>query len=161
VQEGSFRDDLFYRLAVGRIELPPLRERTGDITLLARRFWSELGGDPAALTEEMLARWDSAPWPGNVRQLRNEVARAIALGELAPAPADAPPEPAPSGDDFMSHVIAERLPLPVARRQVVTEFERRYIEAVLDDHGGNVVQAAKASGIARRYFQILRGGKRR
>jgi DNA-binding NtrC family response regulator len=165
VQEGSFRDDLFYRLAVGRIELPPLRERTGDITLLAWRFWSELGGDPAALTEEMLARWEAAPWPGNVRQLRNEVARAIALGDLAPVPADAPPEtapePAPSTDDFMAQVIAERLPLPLARRRVITEFEQRYIQAVLDDHGGNVVQAAKASGIARRYFQILRGGKRR
>jgi NAD(P)-dependent dehydrogenase (short-subunit alcohol dehydrogenase family) len=61
----------------------------------------------------------------------------------------------------IGRAIADGLALPVARLQVVREFERRYIEAVLAQHGGNVVHAAKASGIARRYFQILRGGKRR
>jgi DNA-binding NtrC family response regulator len=163
VQRGQFRDDLFYRLAVGRIELPPLRERTGDIAVLARHFWSELGGDPALLSRDLLARWESSPWPGNVRQLRNAVAGQLALGDLAHAPSAVATgaEQASTPNDFMQAVIAERLALPVARARVVKEFEQRYIENVLAEHGGNVVHAAKASGIARRYFQILRGGTRR
>jgi DNA-binding NtrC family response regulator len=158
VQRGKFRDDLFYRLAVGRIELPPLRERADDITLLAKHFWVQLGGDPAKLPADVLARWESAPWPGNVRQLRNAVAGQLALGEYAEEPPDPGSDPE---DDFIGRVISEGAPLPVARNRVVREFERRYIEAVLAQHGGNVVRAAKASGIARRYFQILRGGSRR
>ncbi len=161
VQRGRFRDDLFYRLAVGRIELPPLRERAGDITVLARHFWSELKGDPAVLPEDVLARWESASWPGNVRQLRNAVARQLALGELAEERAERPSVPFGGEADFIGRVIAEGHALPVARLQVVREFERRYIETILAQHGGNVVQAAKASGIARRYFQILKQGTRR
>ena len=112
-----------------------------------------------------MARWESADWPGNVRQLRNAVAGQLALGELAEgtegAPTSTAPERANGASDFLNHVIADGESLPVARLRVVKEFERRYIEAVLAQHGGNVVRAAQASGIARRYFQILRGGKRR
>ncbi len=174
VQEGRFRDDLFYRLAVGRIELPPLRRRSGDIALLARHFWKALGGDPGALSEDLLRRWEAEAWPGNIRQLRNAAASALALGDLAgiaavevdvdvDAPEAGPLPPPASGsptDAFMDQVIAERLPLPVARMRVVKEFEQRYIAAVLAEHG-TVARAAAASGIARRYFQLLRGGKRR
>ncbi|HVY48116.1 MAG TPA: sigma 54-interacting transcriptional regulator [Minicystis sp.] len=174
VQEGRFRDDLLHRLAVGRVELPPLRRRAGDVELLARRHWEELGGDPAALAPELLRRWQAMTWPGNVRQLRNAVARQLALGDDvgrdAAAESDAPmslrgatsarPPPPPGADPF-AVVIGERLPLPLARLRVVEAFERRYIETVLAEHGGNVAQAAKASGIARRYFQLLRSGKRR
>jgi transcriptional regulator with GAF, ATPase, and Fis domain len=170
VQEGRFRDDLFHRLAVGRVELPPLRRRRGDVVVLARHFWRELGGNPDRLTGELLQRWEDTAWPGNVRQLRNAVARQIALGDLPsiPPPDDDPSTsqrgasmPAPAADDFMAQVIGEKLPLPLARLRVVEEFERRYIATVLAEHGGNVVHAAKASGIARRYFQLLRGGRRR
>jgi two-component system, NtrC family, response regulator HydG len=167
VQERRFRDDLFYRLAVGRIELPALRLRHGDIALLARHFWAQLGGDPRALSAESVRRWAAEAWPGNVRQLRNAVARALALGDLEPAPARdaAVPVSAPrpvdaAPDAFLDAVIAERLPLPVARMRVVREFEQRYIAALLAEHG-TVAKAAAASGIARRYFQLLRGGKRR
>jgi two-component system, NtrC family, response regulator HydG len=171
VQHGRFRDDLFYRLAVGRIELPPLRERYGDIRLLAQHFWTELGGELTALREDVLRRWESARWPGNVRELRNTVARQLAVGDLAPTSTQevepreptgttAPPPPSPA-DDLVARVIAEGLPLPLARLRVVKEFEQRYIGAVLERHGGNVARAAEASGIARRYFQLLRGGKRR
>jgi DNA-binding NtrC family response regulator len=168
VQEQRFRDDLFYRLAVGRIELPALRHRHGDISLLARHFWVQLGGDPGALSAESLRRWEAEPWPGNVRQLRNAVARALALGDLDVAtprdPAADLRAPRPTGtaapDAFLDAVIAERLPLPVARMRVIKEFEQRYIAALLAEHG-TVAKAAAASGIARRYFQLLRGGKRR
>ncbi|MEJ7729412.1 MAG: sigma 54-interacting transcriptional regulator [Polyangiaceae bacterium] len=171
VQEGRFRDDLFHRLAVGRVELPPLRRRRGDVAVLGRHFWNELGGDLAKLDAELLQRWEDTAWPGNVRQLRNSVARRLALGDLptltigddgvpsSRGPGD--PHATPAADDFLESVIAEKLPLPLARMRVVEEFERRYIATVLAEHGGNVVHAAKASGIARRYFQILRGGRRR
>ena len=168
VQLQQFRDDLFYRLAVGRIELPALRRRHGDIALLARYFWVQLGGDPATLPAEAIRRWEAEGWPGNVRQLRNAVARTLALGDLDGAVAgdDAAPddEPRPAAcaaqADFLDAVIAERLPLPMARMRVVKEFEQRYIAALLEEHG-TVAKAAAASGIARRYFQLLRGGRRR
>jgi len=156
VQCGRFRDDLFHRLTVARIELPPLRERKGDVAFLARAFWRDLGG-VGAPPENVLARWRDDPWPGNVRELRNAVARLLALGDLAPpkrlpSASIAPPP----GDSFLSETLSQRLPLPMARRKVVEEFERRYVEQVLADHGGNVGKAAAASGIARRYFQMIR-----
>jgi DNA-binding NtrC family response regulator len=156
VQAGRFRDDLFHRLAVGRIELPPLRRRKGDVALLVRHFWTELGGRGAP-PAELLARWQDDPWPGNVRELRNACARHITIGDLTPAdlPDEAPAQPA-RGDDVIGGVIAEGLPLAIARLRVVEAFERRYIEHVLEQNEGNVSRAARASGIGRRYFQMLR-----
>ena len=166
VQEGRFRDDLLHRLAVARVVLPPLRRRRGDIPVLARRFWEELGGDPRDLTPALIRKWEDSSWPGNIRQLRNAVARQLALGELSNLPTDADPSvtemPALDfGGDFIGEVIAQKLPLPLGRMRVVEAYETRYIETVLAEHGGNVAAAAKASGIARRYFQLLRSGKRR
>jgi two-component system, NtrC family, response regulator HydG len=171
VQEGRFRDDLYHRLAVGRVELPALSKRSGDIGELAKHFWAELGGTPAGPPPDLLAQWERSTWPGNVRQLRNAVARRIALGELGDDFARdleiAPSQrgavlPGPSdGADIIAEVIAQQLPLPLARLRVIEAFEARYIAAVLAAYDGNVALAAKASGIARRYFQILRSGKRR
>jgi DNA-binding NtrC family response regulator len=161
VQEGRFRDDLFHRLAVARVELPPLRRRQGDAGVLARHYWSTLaregGAGPSGGAEpppELLRRWERESWPGNVRQLRNAVARALALGELEP---DEPARPAAApGQDVIDEIIRQRLPLPVARERVVHELERRYLEEALARHGGNVTRAARESGIALRYFQLLR-----
>ncbi|MBL9025907.1 MAG: sigma 54-dependent Fis family transcriptional regulator [Myxococcales bacterium] len=166
VQEGRFRDDLYHRLAVGRVELPPLRKRKGDVAVLARHFWRELGGAPPGPPADLLATWERASWPGNVRQLRNAVARWIALGELGDGVRgeDEGGEVArvsERGGDIVETVIAQKLPLPLARLRVIESFEARYIAAVLAEHDGNVAKAAEASGIARRYFQILRTGKRR
>ena len=154
VQEGRFRDDLFHRLAVARIELPPLRERRGDVPALAKHFWSTLGG-AGEPPRELLARWDAWSWPGNVRELRNAVARAIALGEDFAPPKAAPPAVA-SGGDFLDRILGARLPFARARQELLDEFERRYIEQVLAEHGGVVTKAAAASGIARRHFQRIR-----
>ncbi len=159
VQEGRFRDDLFYRLAVGRIALPPLREREGDVRVLATHFWRELGasGAPPAAA---LARWEADSWPGNVRALRNAIARYFAVGELTMDAGVA--ESAPGQDyDVIEAMIRERAPLPLGRLRVVAEYERRYIESVLAEHGGNVTLAAGASGVGRRYFQILRARTRK
>ena len=83
--------------------------------------------------------------------------------EIAPSQRGAGLSPAAGfdGADIIAEVIAQQLPLPLARLRVIEAFESRYIAAVLATYGGNVALAAKASGIARRYFQILRSGKRR
>jgi len=159
VTAGRFRDDLFHRLVVARIELPPLRARRGDIALLARQFAADLGFEAGVLPAAVVRRWEEEKWPGNVRQLRNAVARQLALGELAGSgPADGE-TPLPGGDGVIDEVLALDLPIARAREKVVDHFERRYIERVLAKHGGNVVRAAEASGLARRYFQILRSRK--
>ncbi|HZO16467.1 MAG TPA: sigma 54-interacting transcriptional regulator [Polyangiaceae bacterium] len=160
VQEGRFRDDLFHRLAVGRIELPSLRRRRGDIAVLARHFWQELGATQP-LPNALLLRWEDYNWPGNVRELRNAVARQIALDDLPVEEAPVSGEVSLDASDVIPRVLALRLPLPMARLRVVDAFEQLYIEQVLAEHGGSVARAAAASGIARRYFQILRGRKRR
>jgi DNA-binding NtrC family response regulator len=163
VQAGRFREDHFYRLAVARVELPPLRERKGDVELLARFFWRKLGG-AEDITPGVLARFEDHDWPGNVRELRNAVARRVALGDLAgdsPSARRAPSARAAAEaesalDAAFEPVLALDLPLPRARQRVVDAFERRYVERVLAKHGGNVTRAAAASGIARRYFYDLR-----
>jgi two-component system response regulator HydG len=163
VQAGRFREDLFYRLAVARVELPPLRERKGDVELLARFFWRKLGG-AEDVTPGVLARFEDHDWPGNVRELRNAIARRVALGDLAGdspsarrAPAARAATEAESAlDAAFEPILALDLSLQRARQRVVDAFERRYVERVLAKHGGNVTRAAAASGIARRYFYDLR-----
>ncbi len=171
VEAGRFRDDLFHRLAVARIELPPLRKRHGDVHRLAVHFCRELGGDESQLGSALLARWESYGWPGNVRELKNAVARQLALGELAAhqrprereRTSHPPPAPAPvTSVDFIDSVLVAKPSLADGRQRVVEEFEQRYLDRVLDEHGGNVTRAAEASGIARRHFYRLRarGGQR-
>ena len=162
VAAGRFRDDLFHRLAVARIELPPLRRRRGDVTLLARHFWSALGGDPSALAADVLLRWEDDEWPGNVRSLRNAVARHLVLGELAESasPESVGERLTEAAESELDEVLALDLPFTEARRRVLQEFERRYIERLLERHGGNVSRAAEAAGIARRYFLIVRARRR-
>jgi two-component system response regulator HydG len=158
IQEGRFRDDLFFRIAVGRIELPPLRSREGDVALLARHFWKELSGD-ADLPYDLLLKLERHHWPGNVRELYNAVARWVALGEVALADAGAAPagqREASSLDAFVDEVLAAGLSLPNARQRLVDAFELRYLERAVALHNGNVSRAAGAAGIARRYFSLLR-----
>lgn len=173
VAAGRFRDDLFHRLAVGRIELPALRERKGDVSLLARAFAEQLDAPPDTLTADLLARLEDYAWPGNVRELRNAVLRRVELGELPPrtsaevasarsttgASRTAGAEPGAIDamfDPWVDELLAEKVPFPIARRRVQERFERRYVERVLEAHGGNVSKASIASGIARRYFQIVK-----
>jgi DNA-binding NtrC family response regulator len=157
IEAGRFRDDLFHRLAIARIELPPLRVRRGDVAFLTEEFCRQEGATLASIPPDVLAAWERASWPGNVRELRNEVARFLALGELS---MDAMPSGRIAGD-FVESVLAADLPIGTARQRVVEDFERRYVERVLAMHDGNVSRAAQASGLARRYFQILRAKTKR
>jgi DNA-binding NtrC family response regulator len=158
VQAGRFRDDLFHRLAVARIALPPLRRRRGDIAVLARAFAEQLGS-PNALPDDLLLRWEDYSWPGNVRELRNAVARQLAFGDLAAETSQVAPELAAElagGSGVLEQIIASGLPFSVARRRVLDAFERGYVERVLAEHDGNVLRAAEASGIARRHLQRVK-----
>jgi DNA-binding NtrC family response regulator len=164
VRAGRFRDDLFFRLAVGRIKLPPLRGRTGDVAVLARHFWRALGGEGAPLPHGLLERLEAHSWPGNIRELKNAIARCLAVGELAaPFGAGGPTRDSASAlgdEDAIERVLAMGLPLPRARAEIVEEFERRYVARALEMHGGNVSRAAAASGVALRYFQLLKAKRR-
>jgi two-component system response regulator HydG len=164
VQASRFRDDLFHRLAVARIELPPLRERRGDVALLVRHFVAEAGGDERTVPPALLRQWESDRWPGNVRELRNAVARRVALGDLA-----TPPQPGSEGEAgaalpgllaLVDAIVQRKVPYVRARDLVLEEFTRAYTDRMLEAQQGNVVRAAAASGIGRRYFQRIRARQR-
>ena len=152
VQAGRFRDDLFHRLAVARIELPPLRRRRGDVALLVSHFAKSLGGQVGELPADLVKRWEDSDWPGNIRELRNAVARWLALGDLGDL---LQRESAPAEDDLVGGVLSRNLPFMDARATVIEEFERRYLDRILAAHGGNVTRAAEASGIGRRYVHKM------
>jgi two-component system, NtrC family, response regulator HydG len=166
VETRKFREDLFFRLAVTRVDLPPLRRRRGDVPELAAHFF-RMRNQPV-LPGDFLERYEDYHWPGNVRELRSAVFRSLALGHGAPqaksrlhgmaaersAVADGEGD-TPAQDDFRA-MVDVGLPYTEARQRVVKAFERAYIEKLLDFHQGNVARAAAASGLARRYFQFLR-----
>ncbi len=164
IQKRRFRDDLFYRLAAFRLELPPLRERTGDIAFLAQHFFRKLAGDQARVPHALVLQLEGSRFPGNVRELANSVAYRFALGEENPLAfergrAPRPPEhasPTSSASDYLERAIALDMTLPQTRQVVVEELERRYLTRVVEKSEGNIGRAAVAAGVARRYFEILR-----
>ena len=159
VNEKRFRADLYYRLAVVEVRLPPLRERTEDLPLLVERILADLGASvhPAAMalrSPESLAELAQHAWPGNVRELRNYIERCITLSERAPLVPE-PPAPELSGVDVS-------VPLKQARERWVAALERRYLQEVLARHQGNVTAAARAAGVDRihMYRLLWRNGLR-
>jgi len=158
VREGSFREDLWYRLNVAAIRLPPLRERPDDVELLAMYFLRELGGArnaPRTFTPAAFELMRAYEWPGNVRQLRAAVERArivtdgeaIDVGDLPPeltsgAPADAPPDMADMSWQQIGEAVRDRM-------------APRYLRALLRKHGGHVADAAAQAGVERESFYRL------
>jgi two-component system response regulator PilR (NtrC family) len=158
VRAGRFREDLFYRLNVIQIRMPPLRERAGDLPLLAdhflERFAAELGRRKATLSPEALRLLQAHPWPGNIRELANVLERAATLSEgeviepaafpptLRGAPGAPIPAPAaelpPDGVDLQAHLDA---------------IERRLLEQALERTGGVKTEAARVLSLT---FRSLR-----
>ncbi len=164
IEDGSFREDLYYRLNVVPLRLPPLRERTADIPLLVEHFIEKYnarlsravrGVSEAAL--ELLQRY---PWPGNIRELENVIERTLLFADndvideddlppdLKASDADGLPIPAlhlpaPSGEGGLKDVI----------REATTRVEREYIVRALEETGGNVTQSAKMLKISRKSLQ--------
>ena len=170
VSSGSFREDLYFRLSVMSVELPPLRERGDDILVLAEKFIADTGRRlsgkhaPAlglAARQALLRH----PWPGNVRELKNTIERAtyLAKGPIEPAdlllgrpagtrqaePAAAPSQPA--GD--LGALID--LPFKEAKQSVLDDFETRYFTHLLEAHDGNLSRASAEAGITRYYLREL------
>ncbi len=150
VAAGRFREDLYYRLNVISIELPPLRTRGNDILLLAQSFCSEfadrMGKPVKGLSEATAARLLAYDWPGNVRELRNVIERAVALTRHDRlTPDDFPPR-------LQQELPSRQFPELAANAQLLplAEVERRYIERVLESCGGNRTVAARILGIDRK-----------
>jgi DNA-binding NtrC family response regulator len=158
VQGGRLRDELAAVLGAARVELPPVRDRAGDVTLLATAFFRELRIEDRVLSPMTVRRFEAYSWPGNVRELKNAVARYATTGDDT---ADARSTFRAEGDrnspdELYQRVFAANLPLSQSREIIVEDFDRRFVRRILERHGGNVSRAAAASGLARRYFQILR-----
>jgi DNA-binding NtrC family response regulator len=167
VQRGRFRDDLYARISTARVELPPLRNRHGDVEYLARHFWAQAGGDAAAFPTDAISRAEASPFPGNVRDLRELVSDFLPpAAEAGLAATGAHPALSPTDDDAARLVVSVRELLGAdvsyaeARRRLLVEFEHRYVERMLSAHQGNVTRAAAASGLARRNFQLIRARRR-
>ncbi|GAC1351619.1 MAG: hypothetical protein NVS3B20_15790 [Polyangiales bacterium] len=154
VNEGAFREDLYYRLAVVELQLPPLRSRREDIPLLASHFHACFtgveGGLPPALLPSLLMR----SWPGNIRELRNAIERAVSVGDMLEGVS-----PSPVEQMFQSQNIAARMPvhLPFKEARVAwtEQFEKLYLTELLQRTGGNISRAAALAGIHRRSLQRL------
>jgi DNA-binding NtrC family response regulator len=156
VKAGRFREDLYYRLNVFRIVMPPLREHREDVPTLVRHFLEALGAPQ--LSGEMLERMVQLDWPGNVRELRNAVHRAVVLarGDSVPPPRPVPPPAeAPRAPGDFSFAIDANRPFKDVKAEIVTQFEVAYIRAVLARTGGNISAAARDSGIDRKHMERL------
>jgi DNA-binding NtrC family response regulator len=161
VDEGRFRADLFYRLDVVRIAVPPLRERPEDVDVLVahfvRRFGEQVG--ISGVSSEVAAVLRGHDWPGNVRQLRNAIERACALGrapvlELADLPPELTDQPdlAPIGAGADG---AEGGTFQEMKARRIAALERSYLEGLLAKHKGNVTHCSEEAGMARSAFQKL------
>jgi DNA-binding NtrC family response regulator len=162
VRTGAFRKDLFYRLAVVVIRVPPLRERRDDIPVIARhmlaRFGREMGKPNLHLQPAAMVALAEYRWPGNARELRNVIERAVMLTAQDTIPVDemrallpSSARSAPSGDmpSYMSEPYME------AKRKVVAEFTGAYLKSKLALHDGHISKAAEDSGIPRQHFSLL------
>jgi DNA-binding NtrC family response regulator len=164
VKAGKFREDLYYRIAVIDIALPPLRERAGDVELLAMSFLAKFArrdtAAPRGFEPEAMAALETYSWPGNVRELQNVVERACALTEgetitladlpahlrtVAPATAERPP----------AAEAASKLTLKEAKERWISELESAYVAELLRREGGNVSQAARKAGVDRKTLHRL------
>ena len=164
VSRGEFRKDLFYRLNVATLRVPPLRDRVEDIPILARHFLNQFAREfgkavtdlhPSAVTDLVAYKW-----PGNIRELRNVIERAVMLctGERLSAKELSSLLPSGSGAQTGSPSLPEEylhLPYSEAKQKVLEAFTMRYIKGKLATHGGNVTRAAQDSGVPRQHFQQI------
>lgn len=154
VHDRKFREDLYYRLNVLRILLPPLRERRGDLTSLAHHLLERqallLGCAVKPLAACALASMDAYQWPGNVRELENVLARALVLSEGTQIQAEDLSLP-------MSLESSDNESFRTGKERVIRAFERQYLQKMLNRHEGNITHAARAAAKNRRAFwELLR-----
>jgi len=157
VREKRFREDLFYRIHVAVIEIPPLRERGEDVALLAghfvQQYAAEMGKEGVTIDPEALEVLSRYPWPGNVRELQNVVKRTLAmLPRNTITPEDLP-------EDIVLRAVdrpaAERGGFFELRNQRIASFEREFLISLLRTHRGDVTGAAREARIPRATFYRL------
>jgi transcriptional regulator with PAS, ATPase and Fis domain len=148
VQQGSFRQDLYYRLNVIRIELPPLRERTEDIPILAdhflRKFAAQARRTVTGIDHDALRALMSHRWPGNVRELEHTIERAVLMGKKATIGIDDLPQPIVAANH--NDAPLERA---LAKGYTLHQLEKEYIKRVMEDAKGNKTEAARILGVDR------------
>jgi DNA-binding NtrC family response regulator len=144
-----------FRAGTGhRVTLPALRAREADVVALARHFWTELGGEES-LPDDFAMHFQGHAWPGNVRELRVVVQGWIQHGDRTPGRPEVVAAPQ-RANDALSRLLESDLPFARARKEIVAEFEKRYISRALKRADFKIGRAAAASGIAHRYFQVLK-----
>ncbi len=173
VNAGTFRADLYYRLAVMQVRVPPLRERLEDLPLLVEHFLSRAISDPVALARRLAefeaddyAKLRERPWRGNVRELRNLVEQSLVLGAAGAIASGAPLSPPEAFDDPtepLEESMAGAFLFPVnigggfleERKRLLAEFERTFLERLLAEAEGNLTKAAQRAMLDRSYFKRL------
>lgn len=152
VNRNAFRADLFYRLNVVRIQIPPLRERTGDIEKLARHFYSELVPDKP-ISDGLLDYLRRQPWPGNVRELRAAVERAILFDDPTLLALDQP-----ANAEAKTHeedVFDARLSFRMAKQRAADRWEKEYMKALMAAAKDNLSEAARIAKMDRSHLRTL------
>jgi transcriptional regulator with GAF, ATPase, and Fis domain len=155
VHSGQFREDLYFRLAVVQVVVPPLRKRKEDIPQLARAFLDEINkGDffvPEAIMEQLLDH----DWPGNVRELRNVVERGMSLATAQMSADLEEQETDPRAAEGAMTPEMMDMPFKEAKGKLVEAFEKEYLTHLLERHHGNISRAATEAGIDRNYIHRL------
>jgi DNA-binding NtrC family response regulator len=162
VRRGEFREDLYFRLAVVRATVPPLRHHKEDIPLLAKHFLRALGRPDFAISTDMLALLMAYEWPGNVRELRNVIERGASLQSELPLLPGALDVGAATNDPEVPSAIASVPADPVlamqfreAKDRLIARFEREYLTYLLERNGGNLSRAAVDACVDRNYIRRL------
>jgi transcriptional regulator with GAF, ATPase, and Fis domain len=174
VSNGTFREDLYFRLSVIHVELPPLRERKEDIPALADVFLREIAGRRGlsmSFAADALGSLQGHSWPGNVRELKNVVERAASLTEAATVTrsdlmfnrepggvrmqAPLPPPSAAPLADLPPPTIVAGLDFKEAKQRVVDAFELAYLKQLLERHDGNITRSAQEAGLTRYHLREL------
>jgi DNA-binding NtrC family response regulator len=165
IRKGEFREDLFYRLNVINIQLPPLRERREDIPLLAQHFLQKYtilnGKDIQGLTREAMTFLMRQEWPGNIRELENVLERAVILARgMVISDSDlSMPGPLVSGPAARESMVIRdeffNLPFKEAKNKLIEDFQSQFIAKALTSHGGNISQTAREVGVKRQYLHRL------
>jgi len=164
MEEGTFREDLYYRLNVATLHLPPLRERTSDIPLLVHHFLKksalELEVPAKKLTPGVMDRFARRAWPGNVRELENAIRSITALVPAPKIGIEDLPETIASGPEntaspFAGFQVNISRPYKDLKEQILEDFTRSYVTTLLEETHGNITLAAEASGIQRQSLQKI------
>ena len=172
----EFREDLYYRLAVVRVPLPPLRSRRSDIELLVTEFVEQLNVQrtnremsPVSFGPDFLSALEARAWPGNIRQLKNVVERAASLADSTTLGVDdLEPEwttgshsvptvlgGLDSDDEWIHYEVDSSRPFKTAKAELLSMFETTYLSALMQVHDNNISKAARASGLTRFYLREL------